>query len=544
MKVNMGFARGDKNRLPVRQLQAALKAEKVRDARLEKENARLKAEQDTYNFRIEAENGIKDQWITKMQEEIAAKDAEIARLQDEKTQMEEWLNSSNGEMERLKRTNSTLNAKLLGIKTRSGEAGTEDEPAAGEAPAAEDKPATGSRKRQRSDAGGFGTEKKPKSPPTTRKRGKPDERVEVDQDGCPECGKPLSKARGKYGRTAENIVDGWMRVIEYVVKRRYCRYCKTRLHVEIDGVLFKERFGTGVIAKGGALKQMGITFGQCKEIFELFTGAKMARSTFVHFYGRSAEAPRSTCDQLQIELVNSRNVHGDETRWYINGKLVWLWIFKGEGVTIFEIDKSRGRKVPLAVLGKDYPGCVTSDSNGAWNYVGRVHQKCLVHYMRELTDTLKYKNPGPEFIPFARTLRRILHEAAEPEKGQREGDSTKTRKRKVKKLKARVRRLISMEYKEENCIRFVKKPRREFDHLFTLILLGTKYHNNPAEEAIRPSTVIRKISYGSKTPKGADNYKIMATVMATCKMHDVDFYGYLKAALEGRANTGLLTAAL
>ena len=64
-----------------------------------------------------------------------------------------------------------------------------------------------------------------------------------------------------------------------------------------------------------------------------------------------------------------------------------------------------------------------------------------------------------------------------------------------------------------------------------------RYHNNPAEEAIRPSAVVRKFSYGSKTKKGADN-KIMATVMATCKMHGVSFYEYLKAALEGARQRG------
>ena len=111
-------------------------------------------------------------------------------------------------------------------------------------------------------------------------------------------------------------------------------------------------------------------------------------------------------------------------------------------------------------------------------------------------------------------------------------------------MKARVRRLIDREYTEENCKRFVKRLRREFDHLFTFITLGTRYRNNPAEETIRPSAVVRKISYGSKMEKGAGNYKTMATVMATYKMHEVSFYEYLRAALEGRANAALLTAAI
>ena len=246
----------------------------------------------------------------------------------------------------------------------------------------------------------------------------------------------------------EEIVDGKLKVIEYTVLSRYCRKCRAVPHVGIDGVLPKERFGIGTISKGGALKQMGLTFGQIVNVVRMFTRRTIARSTAVHFYDVSADARRDTYDQMKIELRSSRNIHGDETGWYINGVLVWLWVFRGEKVTIYEIDKSRSRKVPPKVLG-DYSGCIASDSYGAWNHVGTVHQKCLVHYMRELVDTLQYKNPGSEFIPFARVLKRILHGAIDEGKGQKKGDPEAVKRRKVRRMTARVQRLIDGEHTEE-----------------------------------------------------------------------------------------------
>ena len=286
---------------------------------------------------------------------IARQEAETARLLEENASKDKQVNGLKEENAKLKRTNSALNAKILGIKSKKkgrkkGRKG----------------------KKRGSDEDGFGQEEKPKSPPTTRKTREPDERLLADQKKCPECKKPLSKNVGSYRRRIERMAGGKMRVIEYKVLRRYCRTCKKMPPVSIDGVLRKERFGTDVIARAGAVKQMGVTFEQVKGIFKIFADTDIARSTLVHFYDVSAKALLPTYEQLRIELVNSTNVHGDETRWYINGKPVWLWVFRRESVTIFEIDESRSREVPLAVLGEDYEGCVTSDSLGSWNYVGAI----------------------------------------------------------------------------------------------------------------------------------------------------------------------------
>ena len=265
---------------------------------------------------------------------IARQEAETARLLEENASKDKQVNGLKEENAKLKRTNSALNAKILGIKSKKkgrkkGRRG----------------------KRRGSDEDGFGQEEKPKSPPTTRKTREPDERLLADQKKCPECKKSLSKNVGSYKRKIERMAGGKMRVIEYKVLRRYCRTCKKMPPVSIDGVLRKERFGTDVMARAGAVKQMGITFEQVKGIFKLFADTDIARSTLVHFYDVSAKALLPTYEQLRIELVNSANVHGDETRWYINGKPVWLWVFRGESVTIFEIDESRSREVALFNLG-------------------------------------------------------------------------------------------------------------------------------------------------------------------------------------------------
>ena len=95
----------------------------------------------------------------------------------------------------------------------------------------------------------------------------------------------------------------------------------------------------------------------------------------------------------------------------------------------------RGRQIereghPRRVLG-GYGGPRPSDSWPAWNHVGTRWQRCLVHYRRELEDTVKYKSPGAGFFPFRKKLRRILRDAI------RMADDDKKKKDHEERLRAR-----------------------------------------------------------------------------------------------------------
>ncbi|MDI1496267.1 MAG: Transposase [Cenarchaeum symbiont of Oopsacas minuta] len=70
----------------------------------------------------------------------------------------------------------------------------------------------------------------------------------------------------------------------------------------------------------------------------------------------------------------------------------------------------------------------------------------------------------------------------------------------IKKLERRLSSLVSKKYTEKNCIRFVKRLKREQDMLFTFLKTGTDSHNNTAE---KPNVVIRKITNGHRTDDGA-----------------------------------------
>ena len=131
------------------------------------------------------------------------------------------------------------------------------------------------------------------------------------------------------------------------------------------------------------------------------------------------------------------------------------------------------------MLGPEYEGVVGSDSWGAWNHTGRKHQKCHIHYIRDIKETTKYHSPSSEYKKHARTLGRILVDSRiDAAPGGTRALAAK------KKLDRRIRDLLNRLKGEtdKHCKRMFKRLRREKDHLFTFLeVKGVEWHNNSAE---------------------------------------------------------------
>ena len=358
-----------------------------------------------------------------------------------------------------------------------------------------------------------------------------DARVELDQPTCPKCGGHLSHdPTDEYTRVVEDIVPARVVVTEYVIKRRYCRRCGRQVSPSIPNVIdggSNERFGLRLMLLIVSLKLLGLSYAKIGSLFELLFNLEMTETAIEHSVSRIAEAFGPTYNQLISDIKNEKSVHGDETSWRIKGKNHWLWAFVGKWSVVYEIANSRGMDVPLGILGSGYQGTVISDSWPAWNYVGRKHQRCLQHYRRDVDDTIIYKSPGKEFLPFAKKLERLLNDAIKigRKANARKRDRLRAKKRFEKRLEKLVQKYSSTA--EKNCKRFLKRLNREKDMLFTFLEeKDVDWNNNVAERAIRPSVVIRKITYGNQSTNGADVHKVLMSVSETCKLRGMNFYDY------------------
>ena len=55
-------------------------------------------------------------------------------------------------------------------------------------------------------------------------------------------------------------------------------------------------------------------------------------------------------------------------------------------------------------------------------------------------------------------------------------------------------------------------------------------NNNRDERALRPEVIFRKLSFGNRTPGGAYNYQILATVLETCRLKRKNLLDFIHSA--------------
>ena len=234
-------------------------------------------------------------------------------------------------------------------------------------------------------------------------------------------------------------------------------------------------------------------------------------------------------EAIHRHILKEESVNGDETTWRVTGLLYWVWCVLGDDAVWFNIQEGRGIPEAREML-PEYEGMVTSDSFSPWNHVGREHQKCHLHYMRELKKTMQ-ENKNPEFQAFAARLNQMLWDSHDPKKGYGPDDDPQTRKRKQRNLMRRLAYLMEKDYTDKDCKRFLKRLRREFYHLFSHVMYGIDWHNNKAERAVRCFVLLRHVMFGNRTEFDADTYAVLLSIIGTCAMRGVNPLEYIVESL-------------
>ena len=351
----------------------------------------------------------------------------------------------------------------------------------------------------------------------------------ADDSHCRTCGYMLSGITDRHDKVTEDVHGGKMLGTSWKVTRRYCRVCGRQQTSLPAGVLPGEHYGIVIMSQAITLGCKINSFEDVRDILGMFYNVLIPRSTLNHFSDTVADRLEPLYNKLKAGLVEYDCIGGDDTGWFVCGKKWQAWTFVGQKkraphTVVFEIVQSRGMDVTQGMLGEKYDGLILSDSHGSWNHVGGRHQKCLLHYFRDMYRTLN-TNSSSEFALFFMELYCILKDAIGI--GRRDPEEAEM-------LRSRVTDLIFREYQDPDCLRYVKRLKREIGHLFTFLECDVDYHNNISERSVRVFAKARKVLYGSRTERGAHRTKILMSVYATCKARDVNFYEFLMDYLSGK----------
>jgi hypothetical protein len=268
---------------------------------------------------------------------------------------------------------------------------------------------------------------------------------------------------------------------------------------------------------------------------------KITAGGLVQMWRRLAEMLYPWYEQIQQEALHSAVLHGDESGWRVNGKTHWLWCFANRALTFFMIDRSRGSPALLKFFVEAFEGVLVSDFWAAYNsVVCALRQTCLVHLLRELEHTEKYKSPGHDWPLFAKKLRRLVRDAIRLGRRKAECPCQEFASRR-ERLADRLTALVAHPWKDSQARRLVKRLRRHQNDLFTFLdQPDVPLDNNEAERAIRPAVIIRKNSYGNRSERGADTQAILMSIMFTLKKRGLNPVDTILTALTTYLQTNQL----
>jgi len=339
---------------------------------------------------------------------------------------------------------------------------------------------------------------------------------------CPDCNGKLSDAFETRDRYVEEIQRLKSIVTKYRIPRKYCKRCKKIVEPKVAEAFPNFRFGIFLCLYIVALNiGLSLPIRRIRELLRFTYGINISVGEIQNIIAKVAEEFGPQYEHMKKELKKMKSIYADETSWYINGKLCWLWVFISEEIAIYHIQKSRGKKVPAKML-RGFLGILISDFYSAYTQ-GRISQKCLVHLLRDIFNWKKVKYfKSKELQKFALSLKKIILEAIYIEE--------KSRDNKLK-FEKKVKRLISKIWKDGEVKTMCRRLNKHLNSLFTFLEYEVDFSNNRAERALRPCVVARKISYGSRSKKGALHFATLKSISQTCKLKDQDFLDYGKEYL-------------
>jgi hypothetical protein len=375
------------------------------------------------------------------------------------------------------------------------------------------------------------TPKDKKSSAQTKKRGAPlghigktrpiPDKVDHQQiiappDICPHCGgSHMVLADDFISKYIEDIVPVVKTVTEQLYQWASCTHCSKPVIAKQATTGPPVTIGPNLVALLTLLRQqMGVTYRKLSRLCTETLLIPLSAPAVMGIINRVSQKFEPIYKGIEASLPTQPVLHGDETGWRMDGNPWQLWCFCNRALVYFHLDPSRGAKVPKAILGEDYQGIMHADFYAAYNFLPNV-QRCLVHFLRAISDELEITPEDQSLCRLKDGIKSIIEkgnqlkalgDAQQQDAGRKQLQHTLETLAKLKSENKKTNTLIKRLVRhQQELIRFVDHPQAEF-------------HNNRAERALRPEVIFRKLSFGNRTPGGAYNFQILATVLETCRL--------------------------
>jgi len=342
---------------------------------------------------------------------------------------------------------------------------------------------------------------------------------------CPDCGTFLIwlKQIIRYREDIANLTalaELLKRVEKHIIGTGYCPKCRKRKtaqeispQVSVLGENVKKFIAYLIVV-------MRLSFEQVRCFMKDTADFHISDGEIAVSLDEQAENLTPERNRLLHKIRGAPGRHYDETGWEVQkgGQGDYCWITRpteGEE-TVFLMGRSRGKGNAEELQGTVDNQVGISDDYGAYHNMFAKHQLCMAHPQRKLRDLSESKTLSQEslttcsksYCAFSNLYENLqVTLASEYQKGI----WLQKREAYLKRLKE-----IAVITKDDpQKLKAVKLGLKEnAEKYFTCLLQpGIPADNNKAERGLRHIVLKRKISYGSKSQKGADTMAILCSTL-------------------------------
>ena len=335
---------------------------------------------------------------------------------------------------------------------------------------------------------------------------------------CPECRTQLGATQEIRQRYVTDVkLVSRVRNTRHNIHRKYCPKCKKMVEPKVPNVLPHARFGLNLMLFIMYLRLgLRLTGNKVREFLLTMYDLSISEGEIVHVLKQLVIAFGPYYSELEKMVQIARVKHTDSTGWRVNGKNYFAWVFITTGVVLYKIRKRNNSRVPLSVFGTKQKGMtLVIDRHSALRALAEKAkfflQLCWSHILADSKDLAK--NFGSEGRYVHHKLKEIFEMAVSFEgKGEQEH---------VDALKAEIFALTLRHYKHITIRRFVNNLwKRDIDSLFRFVTdPDVDPTNNISERELRHLVIIRKISNGSRSTRGAHATAMLLSVIQTLRMN-------------------------
>ena len=357
-------------------------------------------------------------------------------------------------------------------------------------------------------------------------------------DACPDCGGKLKEVENA-GRVVQQVevVKKPIHIEQHTGLCYWCEHCQKYhyapmpAHVE-KGQLIGPRLTATIAYMKGACH---CSFSTIRKFLRDVIGVTISRGQLSKVIQKASAAFEQAYNELLGYLPHETKLNVDETGHKENKKRFWTWCFRGDAYTLFKIADTRGSKVLIDILGKDFAGVIGCDYFSAYRKYMKdfdvLVQFCIAHLIRELkylaglTDKAT-ANYGQRLLDAMREMFSIFHKAEELT-ASRFAEAMEVSRKAF--LGIALINVPDSRQAQNLANRFRKHGAAYFRFITTP---GIDPTNNLAEQAIRFVVIDRYITQGTRSENGRLWSERIWTVLATCASQGRNAFDFIYRSIQ------------